>query len=72
MTTPTASPPDSKKPDYNKPATEFFQDHRTEPAGTTGIPQRQESGDQLPIMDPAIISKSFQELFDKLLKNLNN
>ena len=31
--------------------------------------KRHEQGDQLPLIDPAIIGKSFQEFFDKLLKN---
>ena len=31
--------------------------------------KRQERNDQIPLIDPAIIGKSFQEFFDKLLKN---
>ncbi|MDG4562458.1 MAG: class I poly(R)-hydroxyalkanoic acid synthase [Candidatus Competibacter sp.] len=70
MTTPTASPsPDSKKPDYNKLAQNFSKIIEQSQRVLQEFLKRQESGDQLPIMDPAIISKSFQELFDKLLKN---
>ncbi|MER2603141.1 MAG: class I poly(R)-hydroxyalkanoic acid synthase [Candidatus Competibacter phosphatis] len=70
MTTPTASPsPDSKKPDYNKLAQNFSKIIEQSQRVLQEFLKRQKSGDQLPIMDPAIISKSFQELFDKLLKN---
>lgn len=31
--------------------------------------KRQERNDQIPLIDPTIIGKSFQEFFDQLLKN---
>ncbi len=70
MTTPSASPsPETKKPDYNKLAQNFSKIIEQSQRVLQEFLKHQESGDQLPIMDPAIISKSFQELFDKLLKN---
>ncbi|MCP5132560.1 MAG: class I poly(R)-hydroxyalkanoic acid synthase [Gammaproteobacteria bacterium] len=64
-----SSAPDSKNTDFNKLAQNFSKIIEQSQRVLQEFLKRQEGGDQLPIMDPAIISKSFQELFDKLLKN---
>ncbi|HRF44846.1 MAG TPA: class I poly(R)-hydroxyalkanoic acid synthase, partial [Candidatus Competibacteraceae bacterium] len=64
-----SSAPDSKNADFNKLAQNFSKIIEQSQRVLQEFLKRQEGGDQLPIMDPAIISKSFQELFDKLLKN---
>jgi len=67
--TPQASAPDAKTADFNKLAQNFSKIIEQSQRVLQEYLKRQERNDQIPLLDPAIISKSFQEFFDKLLKN---
>ncbi|TVR62639.1 MAG: class I poly(R)-hydroxyalkanoic acid synthase [Candidatus Competibacteraceae bacterium] len=61
--------PDAKAADLNKLAQNFSKIIEQSQRVLQEYLKRQERGDQLPLLDPAIVGKSFQEFFDKLLKN---
>jgi polyhydroxyalkanoate synthase subunit PhaC len=65
----TKSTPDAKAADLNKLAQNFSKIIEQSQRVLQEYLKRQERGDQLPLLDPAIVGKSFQEFFDKLLKN---
>ena len=65
-----ASAPDAKTAaDLNKLAQNFSKIIEQSQRVLQEYLKRQERNDQIPLLDPAIIGKSFQEFFDKLLKN---
>ncbi len=63
------STPDSKTADLNKLAQNFSKIIEQSQRVLQEYLKRQERNDQIPLLDPAIIGKSFQELFEKLLKD---
>lgn len=71
MTETTKAPtPDAKTAaDLNKLAQNFSKIVEQSQRVLQEYLKRQEHNDQIPLLDPAIIGKSFQEFFDKLLKN---
>ncbi|HRY15598.1 MAG TPA: class I poly(R)-hydroxyalkanoic acid synthase [Candidatus Competibacteraceae bacterium] len=68
MTT-TPSAPDPRKVDFNKLTLNLSKVVEQSQRVLQEYLKRQERGGQPPFMDPAIIGKSFQELFQQLLKN---
>ncbi|MDS4060559.1 MAG: class I poly(R)-hydroxyalkanoic acid synthase, partial [Candidatus Contendobacter sp.] len=65
-----ASAPDAKTAaDLNKLAQNFSKIIEQSQRVLQEYLKRQERNDQIPLIDPAIIGKSFQEFFDSLLRN---
>ncbi len=65
-----ASAPDAKTAaDLNKLAQNFSKIIEQSQRVLQEYLKRQERNDQVPLIDPAIVGKSFQEFFDNLLKN---
>lgn len=70
MATPTApSTPAAKPTDFNKLAQNLSKIIEQSQRVLQEYLKRQERGDQLPLIDPSLIGKSFQELFQQLLKD---
>ncbi len=70
MTQPTTTPtPDAKTADLNKLAQNFSKIIEQSQRVLQEFLKRQERGDPISLVDPAIIGKSFQELLEKLLKD---
>ena len=65
----TKSAPDAKAADLNKLAQNFSKIIEQSQRVLQEYLKRQERGDQMSLVDPAAVGKSFQELFDNLLKN---
>lgn len=68
MTQPTPAP-DAQTTDFNKLAQNFSKIIEQSQRVLQEYLKRQERNDQIPLIDPTIIGKSFQEFFDQLLKN---
>lgn len=68
MTQPTPAP-DAQTTDLNKLAQNFSKIIEQSQRVLQEYLKRQERNDQIPLIDPTIIGKSFQEFFDQLLKN---
>jgi len=70
MTQSAATPtPDTKTADLNKLAQNFSKIIEQSQRVLQEYLKRQERNDQIPLIDPAIIGKSFQDFFDKLSSN---
>ncbi|HRX72364.1 MAG: class I poly(R)-hydroxyalkanoic acid synthase [Candidatus Competibacteraceae bacterium] len=65
----TSSAPDLKNVDFNKLAQNLSKVVEQSQRLLQDYLKRQQQGGSLPLIDPAIIGKSFQELFQQLLKN---
>jgi polyhydroxyalkanoate synthase len=63
------STPDLKNVDFNQLALNLSKVVEQSQRVLQEYLKRQQQGDQLPLIDPAIISQSFQDLFQQLLKN---
>ena len=61
--------PDAQTTDLNKLAQNFSKIIEQSQRVLQEYLKRQERNDQIPLIDPTIIGKSFQEFFDQLLKN---
>ncbi len=68
MTQPTPAP-DAQTTDFNKLAQNFSKIIEQSQRVLQEYLKRQERNDQIPLIDPTIIGKSFQEFFNQLLKN---
>ena len=61
--------PDAQTTDFNKLAQNFSKIIEQSQRVLQEYLKRQERNDQIPLIDPTIIGKSFQEFFNQLLKN---
>ena len=68
MTQPTPAP-DAQTTDFNKLAQNFSKIIEQSQRVLQEYLKRQERNDQIPLIDPTIIGKSFQAFFNQLLKN---
>ena len=68
-TSTTTSTPDAKSTDFNKLAQNLSKIVEQSQRVLQEYLKRQEHGDPLPFVDPVLIGKSFQDLFQHLLKD---